>query len=337
MTSGDQKPGPDVFSILFEITQRMARGVPLEEALTEIARAAAEISGGDGCSVMLLDEERTALLSRATFGIPDEEAHLVRFRLGEGIAGWVATHDEPARVGDTASDDRFKALEGQTTRIRSICCVPLSTRDGVIGVITVHSAKKQAYTDEHERLLRFLAASIVKDVENARLYRLAVTDPLTRVYNRQWLFERLPAEVERHRRYGDPLALVMFDVDHFKKVNDTFGHQVGDDALKALAMAALEVVREVDGVVRYGGEEFLVVSPKTDAAGAAVVAERLRERVESVRIPAGDATVKITISLGVAELGPSDREAADLIARVDAALFEAKNAGRNRVVVAPAG
>ena len=330
---GQQDRAREILNVLFGITQRMTEGASLEETLGELAEAAAKAVEAESASVLLLDEERMALLARATYGLPPEETRDLSFRLGEGIAGWVAREGVALRLGDAQKDPRFKRIEGQRTEIVSICSVPLVTREGVIGVMTVTAPEADHFDEEDERVLTFLASSVVKDVENARLYRLAVTDSLTRAFNRQYLSERLPKEVERHRRYGDRVSVVLFDVDHFKRVNDVHGHAAGDAVLKAIAELAAALCRETDALVRYGGEEFLLLLPGTTKDGARQMAERLRKRVAHHVVQTESGAITVTLSAGVAELQPKE-EARELLARADAALYLAKGRGRNRVEVA---
>jgi len=164
-----------------------------------------------------------------------------------------------------------------------------------------------------------------------RLERLAITDPLTELANRRRFAEALAAEIERSRRYGNPLALVLADLDHFKRVNDRHGHAAGDEVLRECARALRQSVRAPDLVARYGGEEFAVLMPQTGLEQAIESAERARAALAALRVPPVD--WPLSASFGVAALLPGEGAAA-LLARADAALYEAKHAGRNRVVQA---
>ncbi len=166
---------------------------------------------------------------------------------------------------------------------------------------------------------------------------LAVTDPLTGLYNRRYLDAHLSSAVTRAKTTGKPVCVLIFDIDHFKAVNDTYGHDAGDDVLRDFSDRLRRGVRGIDLVVRYGGEEFLLVMPETDAAFAGGVAERLRSDVEKVPFATrSGAEIPVTVSIGIAEWrGPSD-SAAELIKRADTALYSAKHAGRNRVVASAA-
>lgn len=166
-----------------------------------------------------------------------------------------------------------------------------------------------------------------------------ITDPLTRVFNRRYLDRRLDEEVARSRRYALPLSILMLDIDHFKQVNDTYGHQAGDVTLTTLGNLLKTAIRELDVVARYGGEEFLVICTNTAIDGAGLVAERIRKLVESLRIDIpvdnrGSQSIQIHISIGVAGLCAKADTKEKLVQVADQALYRAKKEGRNRVVIA---
>lgn len=322
-----------IFAVLSAISNTIAQGVGLDALIGLIARETVGLVQADSCSIMLFDEQRTELLCRAACGLSPEEMRAISFRVGEGVAGWVAQHGEPARIADVAADPRFVQKPGQTISIRALLCVPLKVRDTVVGVVTVTRGQALPFSLEDQEILSFLANAVVLDVENARLYRLSVTDPLTKACNRQYLREKLPDEIERARRFGHPLAVLLFDVDHFKRLNDTFGHALGDEVLKGVAALARETVRDIDTVARYGGEEFVVILPHTDARGGLGIAERLRETLARTPLTEGDPPIRVTASFGVAALTDEVRDDADLLRRADEALYQAKRRGRNRTEV----
>ncbi len=171
--------------------------------------------------------------------------------------------------------------------------------------------------------------------KNHELERLAYHDTLTGLLNRRAILEKLNEWLHQVRRYQDRLSVVMVDLDHFKRINDTLGHRAGDYVLHEVAGLMRRTVREADSCGRYGGEEFLIILPNTDAAGAAVVAERLRSAIEAtpMRVPEA-ASFRVTSSFGVAECCEGDDEDM-IVGRADAALYRAKEGGRNRVVLAP--
>lgn len=168
----------------------------------------------------------------------------------------------------------------------------------------------------------------------------ANTDSLTGLYNRRWLDDRLPRLLDEGRSNGSPVAALMVDADYFKQFNDRYGHAAGDDALRALAKILKQSLRENDAVVRYGGEEFTVLLPRSDADRAMAVAERIRQAVNSaaLNIQGVDSTVRIAVSIGAAVASANKPLAAsDLLRQADHALYEAKEAGRNKVVQFSAG
>ncbi len=165
-----------------------------------------------------------------------------------------------------------------------------------------------------------------------KLERLSETDGLTGLANRRHLMEVLDVEEKRGARYGHAFSLLMIDVDHFKKYNDTHGHQAGDVALARVGTILKELIREVDRAGRYGGEEFAVVLPETPLAAALVVAERIRARMEGEKLPVKSGEASVTLSIGVAERPTHAATAAEIVAVADAALYDAKEEGRNKVM-----
>ena len=196
--------------------------------------------------------------------------------------------------------------------------------------------------DEAELRARLRIARRILDLESTlkksleELRTLAVRDPLTGFFNRRFLVDRLPAELKRASRYERPFSVILFDLDHFKEVNDRFGHSAGDRVLQACARALESSLREdLDWVVRYGGEEFLVVLPETDLEGAKVVAERVRTAIAATTTEVEKRMVRVTASLGVASLPPlprRERLAMEvLLEGADRCLYQAKHAGRNQI------
>jgi diguanylate cyclase (GGDEF)-like protein len=166
------------------------------------------------------------------------------------------------------------------------------------------------------------------------LKRLATTDPLTGALNRRHFMELMSREQRRAERYNAVFSVLMIDIDHFKRVNDTYGHQVGDQAIQAMSDACQKALRPTDLLARYGGEEFIITLTHTDQPGAAKVAERLRESVAEIELPTEQGVLKFTISVGVSTFFKRSL-LEEIIGRADQALYQAKTSGRNRVCLAP--
>jgi diguanylate cyclase (GGDEF)-like protein len=260
-------------------------------------------------------------------------------RTGEPEAFRRALHAAEAAVIDA----------GQVAEIQvggaSALAAPLgATEDGdqVIGIVSVARGDR-AFTHGERELFAYLTNQASVSVENVDLHetvqRQAVTDELTGLFNHRRFQEVMTAEVERARRYGHELGLIMLDIDNFKSVNDTHGHIQGDMVLREVARVLRQSSREIDEPARYGGEEMAVALPQTDLEGAYQFAERVRGRIEALELPLvdGDGTLRVTASFGVASLATADGASkGSLVAAADAALYEAKRSGKNRTVRASA-
>ncbi len=226
-----------------------------------------------------------------------------------------------------------------TFRPRSVLAYPLHIRLVPIGVVVL--ASPRATTPDEVRLIHQLLPNLAVALNNAlsheRLQRVAAIDTLTGLYNRRFGLERLSQEFSRSVRSNEPLGAVLFDIDHFKAVNDTYGHEAGDEVLKAVADSVKGVLREGDTLMRYGGEEFLAVLPGAGEADVGALGERIRRVVESTAIGFGQKRISVTISLGAVSFPSANvTDVDDLIRHADAAMYSAKNAGRNRLAFAHA-
>ncbi len=323
--------------VLFEIGKAIGSDEDVSLLLARISKLVCELLAAEACSVMLLDSSRACLLAKAAYGVRAERMKLLSFQVGEGVAGWVCEHGEPALIGDVSTDPRFVVLPDSRTAIVSMACVPLLARGARVGVMTATSGKKHAFHSGDVELLSFIAKTIALDVENIRLHRVSVTDPLTGAYNREFLQRRLPHEMDAARTRGEPLAVAMVDVDHFKSINDRFGHEVGDRVLAEVSRRLRRAIRKEDLLVRYGGEEFLVVLPRAGAERAAEIGERMRRKMQAEPIAAVTEAIEVRVSVGVAQHrrpADSSETTTELVSRADQALYSAKRNGRNRVEVA---
>jgi two-component system, cell cycle response regulator len=180
-------------------------------------------------------------------------------------------------------------------------------------------------------IFKFLTGGNIENAYHEEIYRLTTIDGLTQIFNKRYFLENLEREIARSQRYRRALSLVMFDIDHFKKINDSYGHLAGDYVLKLLASTVKAKIRREDLFARYGGEEFAIVLPEIDNPNARAFAEKIRQIVEKQDFRFENTRIRVTISMGVASIDEEIADAAALIKRADERLYEAKTAGRNRV------
>lgn len=227
--------------------------------------------------------------------------------------------------------------------VASVAILPLLSQGCLFGSLNFGSANADRYTrhhatDFHDRLAIVTAVCLENAINRERLVINGLTDVLTGWHNRRYLQQRLPEEVARARRYRQPVSALLLDVDHFKRINDRYGHPAGDCVLRDVATRIKQELRSSDLAVRYGGEEFAVVLPQTTLADAAQTAERIRRTVaERPFVIDQGQPLSVSLSAGVSELSPYDAQSESaalgegLLARADAALYRAKAGGRNRV------
>lgn len=335
----------------------------LVDALLRLEAVAAFLARGDPPRILL--REALDLVRDLTAGsevsllVPPEVLALLG-REGERVEGRLALGPGSALISEGPEADEIRDWEGSHTPVVSLQGTHLVI-PCVSGGLRIRDPGCGAHVDPGRVALLHILADLAAGVaawaaqlaearrrsadlevtrarlreQNILLRELAVVDELTGLYNRRFFEGRLQYELDRLRRYGMPLALLLIDIDHFKKVNDTWGHLVGDDALRQVADLARSLVRSVDLLARFGGEELAVLMPETRWQGARDAAERIRAQVEATPLAMGQALIHLTISVGVAaveEGWSGDNE--QLVRAADQALYRAKTAGRNRVVSA---
>jgi diguanylate cyclase (GGDEF)-like protein len=234
--------------------------------------------------------------------------------------------DEPVKGRD------FMPVEGR------VVSLPLNTGNGAFGVLCLLCGEDVRLAKDQVQTLRAAGGHLAMALKNALAFKQvkarASRDGLTRIYNRQSLDERLLEELSRGKRYGQSLSLLMLDLDHFKHVNDRYGHDAGDEVLRETAQVLQESLRSTDMAARYGGEEFVVVLPHTSEGQAWKLAERIRRRIGAKRYRFNGTPFNVTASIGVASLQAKALDRGDdLLKRADRALYQAKTDGRNMVVV----
>lgn len=289
-------------------------------------------------SVLLVDEEKSCLVVVSSGGTGMDSLRGARLGMGEGLAGRVLRSRAPFLLTRAVSPSLPVPPEIPAGLAwRQILALPLVSRGKAIGVIELIQRESQrAFRPRDVRLLTLLVEPIAVAVENAVLLRrseeLSITDDLTKLYNSRYLNSHLLREVQRSRRYGGQVSLIFLDLDGFKCVNDQHGHLAGSRALVEVGAVIRHMVREIDVVSRFGGDEFTVILPQTGPAGARTIAERIRERVEqTVFLETFGLQVRITASFGIATF-PDHADSKDtLIQKADQAMYRVKGRGKNGV------
>lgn len=309
-----------------------AGGTSLEATLRRVTDAALRLLPADHASVRLRGDG-AELTAYARSGVGSERPP-PRFVEGEGLIGWVVRTGRVVRLADGQLDPRFTARRDRGYEVRSVISVPLSVNGRVLGVLSVSAKETGAFDEKHELVAVMLGSVATNAVRIAELEELAVTDAHTRAYNRRYLVPRLEQEMSRARRSGEPLTLLLMDLDHFKRVNDAHGHAAGDAVLCSVAERIRQCVRRGDVLVRRGGEEFVLVMPATPERRAVEVAQRIRRRVRREPHLIDRRTPHVqTISIGVATWDGTET-IDSLERRADEAMYDAKHGGRDRVCVA---
>ncbi len=334
----DMSKEREALVVLLGLTRELTDNRPLEESLQAVTDAALKLVSGDHASIRLLDGSHSELLSGARSG-SGRDLPPMTFRKGEGLIGWVVEQRDGILIDQASVDPRFKHDNrpgAQGFSVQSLLAEPLWSAGNVIGVLSISSPDPHAFGSDDQLLVRLLANCSAPPIERARLRRLAMTDDLTLAYNQRYLMPRVNEEVERARRTEKPLSVLLMDLDHFKRINDDYGHAIGDVVLRQFADRVRRTVRRIDVFVRRGGEEFILIMPGTSGSEAEISAERIRVSLEEASLSVGEGLeIAQTVSVGIATWNRSETAEA-MLGRADIAMYRAKQHGRNRVETAGA-
>ena len=330
-------------SVFLEIAKTVGSAMDSEEIFSIILDKSTQYVQAEQGSIMLLDEDRRELSIKAMKGLNKKVVELLKIHPGEGISGQVVMSGSPLIVADIDTDHRITQERRPRYKTKSFISIPLKLDGRTIGVLNVaDKISGEIFSKEDLQLLVSIGAYASVAIERSRFYqkteelkKISITDSLTGLLNRRYFQERMSEEIERSRRHHLPLSLIMLDVDDFKRVNDSLGHLIGDEVLKATARCLRNSIRTIDVAARYGGEEFTVILPQTSKADAQTIAERICAEVYRLDLPfiKSDHKLVLSASLGLATY-PEDAETLeDLIRNADIALYAAKSQGKNRVVV----
>jgi diguanylate cyclase (GGDEF)-like protein/PAS domain S-box-containing protein len=317
--------------VLYDLAKASMEATSVDALFEDATRIIGGALYGDNFGVGLLsDHEDVVRLHRSYAGT---ELGGSALPLEDSIVAEVVETRAAVRIAENRESGRTSFAPG----IRSVLCVPLIAHGRVVAVLNVESNDENAFDESDEKLLTTVAGQLAAGVTRIELFgeveRLAITDPLMGIFNRRHFFARAEEELQRAVRHERPLTVLMLDLDHFKRINDRHGHQVGDEILAAAARACAGELRNGDLLARYGGEELVVLLPDAPIDQAVVVAGRLRAVVGKTEVATADGPVSVTLSIGAAALDGTCRDLLALVNRADRALYAAKAAGRDRVVV----
>ena len=326
---------------LLQVTESILTTLDPRAILDQVAERLSDLVGYDNLSIEVLDRGSGLLQPLTAKGIHAAE-YLEPWLPGEeGLATWVVAHNEPVLVLDERSDERILQFRSTGPIDGSLICVPLRGREGATGVLTLERlGLEHRYTEDEFELVKLFAAQVSIALQNAEVHRAveirAQTDDLTGLLNHGTFQRWLASSIESR----EPFSLIMLDLDSFKSVNDVLGHQAGDRLLAEIGRSIVAAGRESDRVFRYGGDEFTVILPKTDATAAVSVAERVRAAVLSVGEPgttwARDA-VSVSVSIGLATYPRDGLTTDEILLAADRACFVAKRRGQGMIATADEG
>ena len=323
---------------LFELSFSIAKEQKVDALTQRLVEGAAELVGVEKSMMYLVDAQGQVSYTKS-FGIEVAQDVLrgPLQRIGILSAAYIAK--QPIVIHEPQEHPQWESRPWLHPFLRQMLSVPLVMQGEVEGALCLFNKNNhEPFSAEDVDTLSTLAVHAGVAIDNARfverMEQQAVTDSLTGLSNHMEFQKRLTEEVDRSRRYHKEFSLLMFDLDNFKMVNDTYGHQMGDAVLKEMAQVLRNSLRSVDQVFRYGGEEFAVILPETPEEGAKIISERIRQTItESCYGKGSDRSLRISVSIGLASFPQDADQREDLIGAADQALFSAKRSGRNRVAV----
>ncbi len=321
----------DEVQTLYGVAKDISSTLNFNDLLELILDRAMKIVMAERGSIMLLDEDTQELRIAVAKGLPPEVVENTRVKMGDRVAGHVLQTGRAMLIVDTLKSPNFSKLKDGRILGGTMLSVPFIAKDKRLGVLNISKTTPYTLDDRDQELFMALANQAAISIENARLYTLAITDELTKLYIRRFFFQRLQEELRRARRYKSSCTVMMLDIDHFKKFNDTYGHAAGDQVLIHVSRIFKSCMRKVDIVSRLGGEEFAVVCPEQTADVAAIPAERIRKTIENALLDLGGTKVQVTVSIGLADFPKHASTQEQVMEFSDQALYHAKHTGRNRV------
>ena len=326
-------------SALFKITQSLATSLDQQLLYERILQTLKETLNCSLCVLYIFKPGTDSLRAVKVQGIYGVELKTISTELGESIAGEAALNQKAVYQPDLSKEDKKPLYGTEAIDQGALLAVPLTAQNRLVGVINLHQKNCNAFSQTAQQIAQAIANQAAIAIENARLYEkaktLSATDELTGLANRRQFQEYLLRELAQSRRQHNSFSILMIDIDHFKQYNDYHGHLKGDIVLKKVSSLLLQNTRGVDLVARFGGEEFIMLLPKSDKTNSLAVAEKLRMCIEEENFAGAEQSQpgqRLTISVGVSHFPTDSSDIYDLLNLADSALYEAKRKGRNTCI-----
>ncbi len=323
---------------VLEVAQSVVSSLDLDEVLQDILNHAMDFVGVPAGTIALYDKKTNRLTLHAHKGLSEAFVSHDRWSVKKGgLSHKMLQQGGLFIIDDTRDADFFNNPLAISEGIRSIICIPLILGKDIVGALYLDDFVPRNFSKQNLDTLEIFGSFAALSIKNAKLHaqtqQLAVTDGLTGLYNHRQFKEFFSRELSRARRHKKHLSVIMFDIDDFKKFNDTYGHPLGDRVLQIVAELLPQILRQGDILCRYGGEEFIAILPETCIDKAVAAAERVRSAVEtdSIKMLNGQTQTGITVSIGVASYPADGDSVTDLLSSVDKLLYKAKGSGKNRV------
>jgi diguanylate cyclase (GGDEF)-like protein len=318
--------------LLFELAQTLGNSLSLKETLSVVATRLKQMIPHE--SIIFFVCQEGILIPEYVHGVDYDLFSSLRIPLGQGLSGWVARNEKPIHNGNPAAEILHLGKTSRVTVLQSALCVPLRGREGVAGVLTLYCREKNSFTKEHLRMLLAASSKLGVSVENALQYEkaqsTASTDFLTGLPNARSICLHLEKELSRVRRTKTPLAVLLCDLNGFKKVNDTFGHLTGNRLLQEIAARFKSSCREYDQVGRLGGDEFVFVLPEVTRDNVAEMEKRLSRAAQEASRSACPEMI-VSVSVGSSFYPADGASGEELLSEADRSMYEVKEKHYSKV------